>query len=102
MHRAMAQTRPIVAGAPMRTALAVVVAATALVVTPPPARAATARPAALLKQGTGMRSQPSVRVRVLQRALVRQGYSVGAPGVDGRFGPLTAAAVRRLQADHRL
>src|SRR4029079_8329571 len=26
------------------------------------------------------------------------GYDVGAPGVDGRFGPLTAAAVRRLQA----
>ena len=34
----------------------------------------------------------------MQRALQRRGYDVGAPGVDGRFGPLTAAAVRRLQA----
>jgi hypothetical protein len=33
----------------------------------------------------------------VQRALHRRGYSLGAPGVDGRFGPRTAAAVRRLQ-----
>jgi DNA invertase Pin-like site-specific DNA recombinase len=52
----------------------------------------------VLAQGAGMGAKPSARVRQAQRALQRRGYDLGAPGVDGRFGPLTAAAVRRLQA----
>jgi hypothetical protein len=52
----------------------------------------------LLAQGAGMGAKPSAQVRRVQLALQRRGYDVGAPGVDGRFGPLTAAAVRRLQA----
>src|SRR5512132_1448913 len=57
------------------------------------------RPATtVLAQGAGMGAKPSAQVRQVQRALQRRGYAVGAPGVDGRFGPLTAAAVRRLQA----
>ena len=61
---------------------------------------ASAAPGAstVLKQGTGMVSKPSVRVQTVQRALVRRGYSIGASGVDGRFGPRTARAVRRFQA----
>jgi DNA invertase Pin-like site-specific DNA recombinase len=56
----------------------------------------------VLAQGAGMGAKPSVQVRRVQLALQRRGYDVGAPGVDGRFGPLTAAAVRRLQAAHGL
>ena len=52
----------------------------------------------VLAQGAGMGAKPSAQVRRVQLALRRRGYDVGAPGVDGRFGPLTAAAVRRLQA----
>jgi DNA invertase Pin-like site-specific DNA recombinase/peptidoglycan hydrolase-like protein with peptidoglycan-binding domain len=52
----------------------------------------------VLAQGAGMGAKPSARVRQVQQELKRRGYDLGAPGVDGRFGPLTAAAVRRLQA----
>jgi DNA invertase Pin-like site-specific DNA recombinase len=68
----------------------------------PATPAQAARPAPVLAQGAGMGVHPSAQVRVVQRALDRRGYDLGAPGVDGRFGPLTAAAVRRVQADHGL
>jgi DNA invertase Pin-like site-specific DNA recombinase len=62
------------------------------------AEAASGPATPVLAQGAGMGAKPSVQVRRVQRALQRRGYDLGAPGVDGRFGPLTAAAVRRLQA----
>ena len=66
-----------------------------------PARAAT-KQAPVLAQGTGMSGKPSAAVRQVQRVLRSRGYSLGRPGVDGRFGPLTAAAVRLLQSDRGL
>jgi DNA invertase Pin-like site-specific DNA recombinase/peptidoglycan hydrolase-like protein with peptidoglycan-binding domain len=83
------------------TAVAVVIAACAIIA-PAAADAASRHAEAALATGVGLRHQPSVRVRALQRALVRHGYSIGRPGVDGRFGPLTRAAVRRAQRKHHL
>jgi DNA invertase Pin-like site-specific DNA recombinase/cell division septation protein DedD len=68
---------------------------------PAPASAAT-KQAPLLAQGAGMGEKPSAAVRHVQRVLKSRGYSLGRPGVDGRFGPITDAAVRNLQADSGL
>ncbi len=78
------------------------VAAAAAIIVPAAAHAATRHATTALAEGVGMRAQPSVRVRELQRALVRHGYNVGAAGADGRFGPRTRAAVRRAQHRHHL
>jgi DNA invertase Pin-like site-specific DNA recombinase/peptidoglycan hydrolase-like protein with peptidoglycan-binding domain len=68
---------------------------------PAPAGAATT-PSPVLAQGAGMGAKPNAAVRRVQRVLHSRGYSLGRPGVDGRFGPLTDAAVRRFQADSGL
>jgi len=84
----------------------VLVAVWALSAPVPSAQAATTRasstPTAVLAQGVGMGDRPSMRVRRLQRVLERAGFDVGPPGIDGRFGSRTAAAVRRLQASFGL
>ena len=41
-------------------------------------------------------------VRRLQRILQELGYSLGIAGIDGVFGSMTQAAVRRFQRDHGL
>ncbi len=81
--------------------VATVLVAAMLVVTAP-AEAADVSGTPVLAQGAGMAAKPSAGVRQVQRALQRRGYDLGAAGVDGRFGPLTAAAVRRLQAQRGL
>jgi peptidoglycan hydrolase-like protein with peptidoglycan-binding domain/DNA invertase Pin-like site-specific DNA recombinase len=65
-------------------------------------RAALQRTVAVLAQGAGMGARPSPAVKRVQRALTRAGYRLGPTGIDGRFGPITDAAVRRLQADRGL
>jgi DNA invertase Pin-like site-specific DNA recombinase len=72
-----------------------------------PASAGPAAPASssntiVLEQGTGLGGAPSRAVRRVQQTLAHRGYHLGRPGVDGRFGPLTAAAVRRLQTRYGL
>jgi peptidoglycan hydrolase-like protein with peptidoglycan-binding domain len=55
----------------------------------------------LLVSGAGyLQPGGSPAVRSLQRRLSRAGFSPGP--ADGRYGPLTAQAVRRFQHEHRL
>src|SRR5580765_439238 len=69
---------------------------------PPTAVAATPKTTPVLEQGAGLGSTPSAAVRSVQRILERRGFGLGRPGADGRFGPLTAAAVRRMQTRYGL
>ena len=62
---------------------------------------ARALAAPILRLGSGeLTRRGSAVVRRLQHGLRRAGYPTGP--VDGRYGPLTAAAVERFQANHAL
>jgi peptidoglycan hydrolase-like protein with peptidoglycan-binding domain/DNA invertase Pin-like site-specific DNA recombinase len=78
--------------------MAVVVSALMITWVPAPAAASDAgRTTVLLARGAGFDApHGSMRVRALQRRL--RDVSVDPGPVDGRFGPLTEAAVRRFQS----
>ena len=82
--------------------LALVAAAVVTTAVAPAPASAASQTIPQLAQGAGMGTKPSAAVRRVQRVLHSRGYSLGRPGVDGRFGPLTDAAVRRFQADRGL
>jgi DNA invertase Pin-like site-specific DNA recombinase/peptidoglycan hydrolase-like protein with peptidoglycan-binding domain len=82
--------------------LALVAAAVVTTAVAPAPAGAAVKPTPELAQGAGMGAKPSAAVRRVQRVLHSSGYSLGRPGVDGRFGPLTDAAVRRFQGDSGL
>jgi DNA invertase Pin-like site-specific DNA recombinase len=84
------------------TAALVLAIAVAGILAPTAATAASQSSKAVLAEGVGMHAKPSVRVKALQRMLVRSGFHIGKTGVDGRFGPRTRAAVRRAQAASHL
>jgi DNA invertase Pin-like site-specific DNA recombinase len=67
-----------------------------------PLPAANAQSTPILTQGSGLGAAPSASVRRVQRILDRRGFALGRPGVDGRFGPRTAVAVRRMQSRYGL
>jgi peptidoglycan hydrolase-like protein with peptidoglycan-binding domain/DNA invertase Pin-like site-specific DNA recombinase len=67
----------------------------------PQTRAALVRPTRVLARGAGYASpRGSTQVRKLQRSLRLAGEHPGP--IDGRFGPLTEAAVLRFQQGHGL
>src|SRR3954452_14996254 len=66
------------------------------------AQAAQTNAAPILREGAGLGASPSAAVRRVQRILDRRGFTLGPPGVDGRFGPRTEAAVRRMQSRYGL
>jgi hypothetical protein len=72
-----------------------------LAIAAPPASAAGPG-ARTLAEGTGMAAKPNADVRRVQHELRALGRSLGPAGVDGRFGPRTAAAVKGLQSSFGL
>lgn len=87
--------RKIVDGCSGIACLALALGILALAATPAAAEARPANPT--LAQGAGMDAEPDASVRGVQRILQSRGYALGPAGVDGRFGPVTGTAVRRLQ-----
>lgn len=55
-----------------------------------------------LKMGPPFPPEQSARVKAMQTGLKKIGYSVGATGIDGKFGPLTSAALGAFIKDYNL
>jgi peptidoglycan hydrolase-like protein with peptidoglycan-binding domain len=50
-------------------------------------------------KGSGMSGTGDVQVAALQKKLQSAGYDLGSTGVDGKYGPRTAEAVKKFQKD---
>lgn len=55
-----------------------------------------------LKSGPPYPKEDIPAVKIMQRRLAKLGYSVGSTGVDGKYGPRTAAAVRAFKKDNNI
>jgi len=55
-----------------------------------------------LKKGPPFPPEKKEEVKKMQQGLVDIGYPVGPPGVDGKYGPFTAAAVTAFKKDYKL
>lgn len=55
-----------------------------------------------LKSGPPYPKEDIPAVKIMQRRLAKLGYSVGNTGVDGKYGPRTAAAVRAFKKDNNI
>jgi peptidoglycan hydrolase-like protein with peptidoglycan-binding domain len=56
----------------------------------------------MLKIGPPFPAEDSEAVKNMQKGLENLGYSVGRTGIDGKYGPLTAAAVENFKKDYKL
>lgn len=60
-------------------------------------------PGGVLRQGVGMdRKRGNGDVKAIQTALQELGYDLGDAGVDGKYGPKTAEAIRKFQQESGL
>lgn len=55
-----------------------------------------------LKKGPPFPPEQKDEVKKLQKSLVDVGYPVGPTGIDGKYGPFTAAAVSAFKKDYKL
>ncbi len=55
-----------------------------------------------LEQGPPFPAEQADEVRTMQKELEALGYSVGRLGIDGKYGPATAAAVAAFKKDYNL
>lgn len=67
-----------------------------------PTDSAPAGAAAALTIGPPFDTSDDAAVKAMQKTLQDLGYSVGSTGVDGKYGPRTAAAIAAFKKDYKL